>query len=105
MPIRLERPNSAQDLGQVLQIFSYCIAFVEEDQRASAIKMQELCITEVVGWLKDLSGEQIRDSYTCLSRDHQQREMFSQRGWSELDGLGAKRVANACLESVVKRFG
>ncbi|MFC2170865.1 PseG/SpsG family protein [Calditrichota bacterium] len=73
---------------------------VEENQKDSSFAMQELGITEVAGWLKNLSDEQILEAFRRLALDQGKRQEMVNIGARLLDGKGAERVAKACLERV-----
>ncbi|MDP8207663.1 MAG: hypothetical protein P9L92_13435 [Candidatus Electryonea clarkiae] len=83
----------------------YIVLLIEENQRGSAGAMQEMGITSVAGWLKDMSDDQILDAYVNICKDRKKRESFSLKGFQLLDGLGSKRVAEACLREVRDKFG
>ncbi len=71
---------------------------VEENQLGFARSMERLGCTEVIGWLNDLTDDQILQAYLRFASDSQLRSSLAQKARSLVDGQGATRVAQACME-------
>lgn len=78
----------------------YLTFLVEENQRSFAEGMEELGITEVAGWIETMDAIDICQKYEAIVVDSEKRAQFSRNGRNLLDGKGAERVVQACLNKL-----